>query len=621
MRKEKLPCAALNRVRIEDPFWSPYLRLVKEEMLPYQRKMLEDAKESHCLENFRIAAGRSKGSFEGWVFQDSDLAKWLEAVAYSLTWAPDPALEALADESIALMAAAQEENGYLNTYFTLNAPGKQFKNLKEGHELYTAGHEIEAAVAYYRATGKDALLNLMRKTADLICEVFHREEYALAVPGHEEIELAMVKLWEVTGEGRYLEMARDFLNRRGSTPNYLSEEHKMPDFVDVWHDKEPYRPDYGQSHLPVREQKTAEGHAVRAMYLYCAMVDVAAATGDETLFAAAERLFENAVTRRMYLTGGIGSSGFGERFTVDFDLPNDRGYAESCASIGLAMLARRLTQVTGDAGYLETMERALMNTVLAGVSLDGKRFFYVNPLEVWPENCLEGTSMAHVKPVRQRWFGCACCPPNIARTLASLGEYAFFTEGNTVYVNLPIGGTVNGVRLTSAFPWSGSLSLEIPDGMRVLLRVPSWLEEPAFTLDGEAGQPRAEQGWTVLENVHSFTLSGKIRPRILYADPRVRQDAGRCAVQYGPLVYCLEEVDNGPNLACLYLDPIAPLETRFVENRVVITGRGKRLVGEESSLYSETPPHFEETALTFTPYAFWGNRGEGEMTVWVKAAF
>ena len=444
MRTKKLNLLPLKALNVDDFFWNKYTGLVTKEIIPYQWKALNDevadAEPSYCIDNFKVAAGLKEGTFHGWVFQDTDLAKWLEAVAYSLSYEPNEVLEKLADDAIDLVGKAQQENGYINTHFSILHPGKQYCNLKEGHELYTTGHFIEAAIAYYEVTGKDKFLNIMKKNADLICEVFHTEKYKNAVPGHEEIELALMKLADVTGDDKYSDMAKDFVDRRGTEPNYLFNESKNEDFIDVWHDPNPYINEYGQNHLPVRKQKTAEGHAVRATYLYCAMADIAQKYQDESLFEACENLYNNIINKRMYITGGIGSSGVMERFTTDYDLPNDTNYSESCASIGLALFCRRMAQITGDSKYIDTMELALMNTVLAGIAMDGKSFFYVNPLEVWPDNCIPATDKNHVKPVRQKWFGCACCPPNIARTLSSLGEYLFMQSDDGLFINMFAGG-------------------------------------------------------------------------------------------------------------------------------------------------------------------------------------
>lgn len=647
MRKKKLNLIELADIRIEDKFWNRYTALVTKEIIPYQWKALNDkvegAEPSYCMRNFRVAAGIEQGDFEGFVFQDTDLAKWLEAVAYSLSYEKNEELETVADAAIELVGKAQEKNGYLDTYFSIREPGKQFKNLKEGHELYTAGHFIEAAVAYYRVTGKDELLRIMCRTADLICEVFHTERYWNAVPGHEEIELALVKLAETTGEQKYMDMAYDFVNRRGEKPNYLAEESSMEDFVDVWHDPKPYLKEYGQSHLPVRKQKTAEGHAVRAVYLYSAMADLAYAYRDEALFDACEALYRNITEKRMYITGGIGSSGILERFTTDYDLPNDTNYSESCASIGLAFFCRRMAQITGDAKYIDTMERALMNTVLAGIAIDGKSFFYVNPLEVWPENCMLSTDKEHVRPIRQKWFGCACCPPNIARTLASLGEYAVFIEENVLWLNLFTGGSIEtvlgGVALSllveSHFPYEGNIRIRVrakeeavrEETSELRIRIPVYAQNPRFFVDGEEIAPTLEKGYAILRGIWRNQVIDYVfgmKAEFIYANPNVRADNGKAALVRGPLVYCLEEEDNGSNLSALYVDTSQPLTESYEESllggTIVVHATGKRICQENwgNELYRTDKPERREVALQYVPYHSWGNRRYGEMVVWTK---
>ena len=627
----------LTHIRIEDSFWSPGTALVTEKIIPYQYQVLHDllpgVPESHCIRNFRIAAGLEEGNFRGWVFQDTDLAKWLEAVAWSLTYEPNPRLEQEADALIDLVGKAQQENGYLNTYFSTLHPGCQYCNLKEGHELYTAGHFIEAAVAYYEATGKDALLNIMRRCADHILQVFHSQDYLDAVPGHEEIELALVKLAKVTGEKKYADMALSFVDRRGCS-DYLEREHLLPRFVDVWHDRNPYHTPYGQAHKPVRQQTTAEGHAVRALYLYSAMADLAGLYDDEGLLQACQALYENITQKRMYITGGVGSSGTLERFTTDYDLPNDTAYAESCASIALAMFCRRMASLTGQAKYMDTAERALMNTVLAGVSMDGTKFFYVNPLEVVPGFCMGATDKNHVKPQRQSWYGCACCPPNIARTLASLGSYAYSTDGENLWVDLYIGGTcqctVGGksarLCLSTDLPYAGSAQLHITgeealDGA-VYLRVPEYAEAPRILLNGQPYPIKSEKGYVKVPVQGSSTqiqLTFDMPARLVYGNARLAADAGKCAVVKGPLVYCLEEADNGEGLCGLWLDAEEPLREAPSEDLpgICITARGFQTVTGES-LYSTQKPQLVPACLRFVPYCFWGNRTPGEMAVWVK---
>lgn len=637
--EENLKYFALRDLKVDDPFWNRYKRLVTEEIIPYELDSLldriPDAPPSHCIRNLRIAAGLEEGEFDGFVFQDTDLAKWLEAVAYSLAYAPDPSLEKTADEMIELIGKAQEDNGYLNSYFSTRHPGKQFCNLKEGHELYTAGHFIEAAVAYYQVTGKDQFLRSMCRFADLICAVFRSEDYRDAVPGHEEIELALFKLWEVTGTEAYRAMAYEFINRRGAT-DYLSREHTLGRFVNVWHDRNPYIPEYGQAHAPVREQATAEGHAVRALYLYSAMADLAGSYRDEALLEACERLYENITQRRMYITGGVGSSGVLERFTTDFDLPNDTNYSESCASIALAMFCRRMTRATGEAGYIDTAELALYNTVLAGVALDGKSFFYVNPLEVVPSTCTPATDKGHVKPVRQKWFGCACCPPNIARTLASIGEYAFLGGKDSLRVNLYIGGTYHvrigdtPVEMTvrSGLPFEGTADLalrsQVPMKGALLLRIPGYAEAPLLRVNAAPYQLLTQQGYARIElegTYQQVEFRFEMPAKLLYADPRVAADAGKCAVKKGPLVYCLEQTDNGENLAGLQIDTKNPLreylDGSLFGGTTVVEAKGFRLCWS-GGLYSTRAPDRQPVTLKFVPYCFWGNREPGEMAVWVR---
>ncbi len=631
----------LNRLHIDDAFWNRYTALVTGKILPYQYRtlndLLPDAEPSHSVHNLRVAAGLEEGTFQGYVFQDTDVAKWLEAVAYSLSYEPDPQLEQTADEMIRLIGQAQEENGYLDTYFSILHPGKQFCNLKEGHELYTAGHFIEAAVAYYQVTGKTEFLKIMCACADNICRVFHQPEYQDAVPGHEEIELALCKLADATGNESYRQMALEFINRRGCS-DYLSREHTLERYVDVWHDRNPYLPEYGQAHAPVREQSTAEGHAVRALYLYSAMADLALAYGDTSLLDACRRLYDNITQKRMYITGGVGSSGTLERFTTDYDLPNDTNYSESCASIALAMFCLRMARMTGEARYMDTAELALMNTVLSGVAQDGERFFYVNPLEVIPSACMPATDKAHVKPVRQKWFGCACCPPNIARTLASLGTYIFFQGEDSVWVNLYISGSYEAelsgvpvvVQMDSHLPYHGLATVTVtasqPVRGRLLLRIPDYAEHLQVTQGGQPVSPPVEKGYAVLpvEGTQcQVQLRFQMPARLIYADPRVAADAGKCAVKKGPLVYCLEEADNGANLAGLWIDPERPLTECWDDSlpgggAMAVTGEGWGLCWESDTLYSTQMPRPAPCRLRFVPYFLWGNREEGEMSVWVR---
>ncbi|WP_338044359.1 glycoside hydrolase family 127 protein [Paenibacillus pinistramenti] len=403
-------------IHIQDEFWSEYVRLVREVMVPYQWEALNDnvegAEPSHAIANFRIAGGLEQGEFYGMVFQDSDVAKWLEAVAYLLETRPDPQLEEVADSVIDIVVKAQREDGYINTYFTLKEPGHEWTNLAECHELYCAGHMIEAATAYYRATGKRKLLDAVCRFADYMDKVFGTEPGKLhGYDGHQEIELALVKLFQATGEEKYLQLSRYFLDQRGAKPHFFEEEWEnrgrtvhFPQ-LSMAHDHL-----YNQSHLPVREQHQAEGHAVRLVYMCTAMADIAAETGDIEMLAACDRLWNSIVNRRMYITGGIGSMEQGESFTADYDLPGDLAYAETCASVGLIFFARRMRKLRRSSTYADIIERALYNTVISGMSLDGTKFFYVNPLEVYPDVIGKNKNYDHVKPERQGWFTCLPAP-------------------------------------------------------------------------------------------------------------------------------------------------------------------------------------------------------------------
>lgn len=639
----KLKPVDLKKIKINDAFWSKHIRLVREEVIPYQwnamNDLVPDAEPSHCLENFKIAAGRKEGEFYGAVFQDTDIAKWLEAVGLSLACQPDEALEKRADEVIDLIAGAQQEDGYLDTYFIIKEPENRWKDLCAGHELYTAGHMMEAAVAYYLGTGKKKFLEVVMKLADLICDTFGFEEGKNhGYPGHQEVEIGLIKLYYVTGERKYLDQAKYFIDARGVGDNYFLEEIKRPDYKYIFPEFIGYQPEYSQSDVPVREQTKAEGHAVRAVYMYCAMADLAYEYQDKELMKACETLWKNIVQKQMYITGGIGSSGILERFTVDYDLPNDYNYSESCASIGLALFGLRMANITREASYIDTIERALYNTVLAGIALDGKSFFYVNPLEVWPEACMPRTSKEHVKPVRQKWFGVACCPPNIARTLASLGQYIYSRGRDELYVNLFIGNETDivygeteiHVNMETAFPFKNELKLQLSGvaetGLKLAIRIPSYAENYRVWTDGKETDYDTEKGYAVIFVESDVVLEVKFEApaRFIRANPNVRADCGKTALVKGPLVYCLEEIDNGKNLSALYADtkaPITEVESELFGGITRLVFRGKRMSESEwrqDELYAEHGVVLEDTELKAVPYAYWNNRGIGEMAVWIK---
>ncbi|MNI13284.1 Non-reducing end beta-L-arabinofuranosidase [compost metagenome] len=633
---------------IRDDFWGRYIQLVQEVVIPYQYEALHDrvpeAEPSHAIANFEIAAGRRTGEFHGFVFQDSDVAKWLEAVGYSLKLKRDPGLEARADAVIDLVAAAQQPDGYLNTYFTVKEPGKRWTNLQDCHELYCAGHFIEAAVAYYEATGKDKLLNTMRRMADHIGSVFGPEAGKLkGYDGHQEIELALVKLYRLTGEEKYLKLSSFFIDQRGQEPNFLRQEWEARGRVTHWSGTQTNSmdPSYNQAHLPVREQTEAVGHAVRAVYMYTAMADLAALTKDSALRDACVRLWDNLTGKQMYITGGIGSTHQGEAFTFDYDLPNDTVYAETCASIGLIFFARRMLELEPDARYADVMERALYNNVLGSMAQDGKHYFYVNPLEVWPQACTCNPDKHHVKSERQGWFGCACCPPNVARLLTSMNQYIYTVHGDTLYTNLYIGSelktTLRGTAVTvtqqSNYPWEGTITLKVNPAeaaeFGIALRIPSWSSSAEIRVGGEklSLDESVEQGYCVIRRVwnagDTIELKLPMEAHRVYAHPELRADAGKTAIQRGPLVYCLEAADNGTPLNSIALHESAPFTEHFEDSllggAVVVKGQGSRIeqAGWSGGLYSRAKAPVEAATITAIPYYLWGNRGSGEMKVWI----
>ena len=637
----------LTDIQIQDPFWDTLRETVRANAIPYQWNALNDAvpgaEPSGCLRNFRIAAGMEPGEHRGFVFQDSDAAKWLEGAAYSLMSRPDPKLEAKADELVKTIIAAQKPDGYLNTYYTITAPEKRFTNLRDDHELYCLGHLIEAAVAYYRATGKTALLDAMVKYVDLVDGVFGPEPEKLhGYPGHPELELALVKLYGVTGNERHLRLAGYFVDTRGTAPLFFEEEEKNNGNGKYYFADGPLGYAYCQADRSVREQQEAEGHAVRAMYLYSAMADLARLTGDAGLRNACERLWASVTEKRMYITGAIGSSPYGEAFTFDYDLPNDTVYGETCAAIGLVFWARRMLLLEPEGKYADVMERALYNCVLSGMQLDGRSFFYVNPLEVLPEACVKDHGKQHVRFRRQPWFGCACCPPNLVRLLMSLEEYLYSAAGDTVYVHLYVsgeaefrlpGGTIR-LHCRTDYPWDGRIRFRIqaeaPVSAVLALRLPEWSPQYRLRINGEAAEPRAERGYLPVERLwqdgDALELDLELKPALYAASPNVAEDAGKAAMVCGPLVYCAEEADNGPQLHRLGFDPTAEAERQSASDLpcsykaiTVVGWRDRDRSPQGGSLYRPLgKPERERVRLRLIPYFLWANRSPGEMRVWLR---
>ena len=631
----------LNQVRFTRGFLAERVRLVREVVSPYQWEALNDrvagAEPSGCVHNFQVAAGEKPGKFYGLFWQDSDLAKWIEAAAYRLATHADAALEAELDRLIATLAKAQGADGYLNTYFQLVEPQNRWANLRDCHELYVAGHMIEAGVAHFQATGKRTLLAVVRKLADLIERTFGLGPGQIpGYCGHEEIELALVKLARATGETRYAQLAAYFIDQRGQSPNYLMEESRRRADPLPWH---MYFDGLAtlQAARPVRELTEPVGHAVRQMYLLAAMADLAHELGDASLVRSCHTLWSSLVSRHLYITGGVGSEPYGEKFTEPFDLPPDRAYSETCAAIGVIFFARRMLDLELRGEFADVMERSLYNNVLSGMSLDGTKFFYVNPLELIPAVAKRRYECHLVKTQRVGWFGCACCPPNVARLFASLADYVASLRPDGIALHLyaesdlrfTVGGAEVKFALRTDYPWTEEVAIEVrpaaPLEFTLQLRIPGWCRGATLAINGQSQPLAPVKGYAVLRRVwqpgDKIFLTLPMPIERVRADPRLSTAAGKVALQRGPVVYCLEEPDNGANLAAVTLPRTASLTARrdatLLGGCVVIEGQGVR-VQPSPSLYTTTPPKTEALSLRAIPYGLWANRGEGEMRVWIQ---
>ncbi|MEW6756170.1 MAG: beta-L-arabinofuranosidase domain-containing protein [Candidatus Latescibacterota bacterium] len=556
-------------------------------------------------------------------------SQWLEAACCALRAGPDAELAACVESTIDLLGRLQREDGYLNSWFIMVQPERRWTNLRDEHELYCAGHLMEAAVAHHAATGSRRFLEMLCRYADHIASVFGTGPgQKRGYPGHEEIELALVKLHHATGQPRYLDLARYFVDERGrQPPHYYDVEARARGEAPG---PRPRTYEYNQAHLPVRQQRTAEGHAVRAMYLYAAMTDLARQDGDRELAEASLALWDNVCRRQMYVTGGVGAAHHGERFTQDWDLPEESAYCETCAAIGLVFWNHRLLNLFGDGRFADVLERALYNGVASGVSLSGDRYFYVNPLASLGDH--------H----RQEWFGCACCPPNLARLFASIGQYAY-SQGAEAWVHLyeagnaelEVAGRPVHLRVDTAYPWQGRVEVTVDPGVQadlaLNLRLPGWCRRARVRLNGEEleaapltrrGYLRLARPWRPLDRVE---LEMDMPVERVHAHPAVRMANGKAALQRGPVVYCVEGADGHPlPLSRLALAREAGLR---VEHRPEVLGgidvlRGQALCiddrGWDGILYRAAVPETRVCELTAVPYCVWDNRQPGRMLVWLR---
>jgi uncharacterized protein len=634
-----------SKITIKDEFWCRYTEMIREKTIPYQWKVLNDQVEgvdkSAAIENFKIAAGEKTGEFFGYRFQDSDVAKWLETVAYSLAAKRDEKLEALVDETIDLIGRTQQDDGYLVTKFIISKQEKRYTDLSRNHELYISGHMMEAAVAYFEATGKKKFLEIMCRNADHLCDTFGVEDSKIpGYPGHQVVEMALVRLFEVTGEKRYLELSKYFIDQRGKKPNYILSETKKRGESDVYSkhfgDK---LLDYLQAHESIDKQKVATGHAVRAVYMYSAIVDLAARYNDKKLINASLELWNNVTRKQMFITGGIGSQNFWEGFSFDYDLPNSTTYNETCASIGLVFWARRMNQLELNGEYDDILEQILYNGLLSGISLDGTKYFYVNPLEINPQTARGRKDTDHVEPNRRGWFGCACCPPNIARLIASIAEYIYSYDEDTLVIHQYISNKTSlslnnesiDFEMRGSYLKDGKVKIDIyldkSIEFAVKLRVPRWCDGAVITVNSQPIEISTENGYCKIDrkwqSEDSIEIDFPMQVKIVRSNPKVQTNAGKAAIMRGPVVYCLEETDNGPLLSSITFNENTLFNEIYtpdlLEGITVLEFDGfKESDGWGDELYRTKPKDKKKIKLMAVPYYAWNNRGEGEMMVWIR---
>lgn len=611
-----------EKVRLTDSFWQPRVETLRTTTMAH---VFDWCEKTGRIANFEIAAGQKQGPHEGYFFNDSDVYKAIEGAAYLLQLQPDPQWQQRVDKVIDIIAAAQQDDGYLNTYFQVAKPGERWTN-DRFHELYCAGHLIEAGIAYFHATGERKLLDIAIRFANHIDQTFGPGK-RLEAPEHPEIELALVKLWRETNDDRYLKLSQFFVEQRGQDRG-----------------REPWG-EYAQDQAPIREQTAVVGHAVRAMYLYSAMTDLTGIVGaekgfDETL----DRLWKDLTERKMYITGGVGVSQSNEGFTESYDLPNEHSYAETCASIGLALWAERMCRLHHDGQYADVLERVIYNGALSGVSLSGDKFLYANPLASRGlggkkhGSAGQGDSECHRRP----WFTCACCPPNVLRFFPQVGGMIYARDGDDIYVNLyvgsettiPVAGT--NVKLVQAtqYPWDGGVKIglapEEPTEFTLYLRIPGWCEAPHLSVNRMAfPELEIKNGYVAVtrkwQRGDTVLLGLSMSVKRMVSHPEVGADVGRTALMRGPLVYCFEQADSPDGVLDMVISPKGSIATEerpdLLDGVVVLHGQGTLLQRSawEGKLYQPLEALVAQP-LNFTavPYYAWDNRSPGEMIVWVR---
>ncbi|TCD53659.1 glycoside hydrolase family 127 protein [Alloscardovia theropitheci] len=663
-------------VTVTSPFWKQYRENVAKEVIPYQWAVINDEQQidipedpsgvevealshewSHAVRNLRVVAGDENADFNGMVFQDSDVYKWLEEAAYALAYDNNPELKKICDELIDLIARAQDEDGYLDTPFQIKSGSynarPRFSQLQQSHEMYVMGHYIEAGVAYYEVTGNEQALNIARKMADCLDENFGDEEGKIhGSDGHPEIELALARLYEATHEERYLKLAQFFIDVRGKDPHFYDNQNRAAresGATPIFPQMLGWSHEYTQTARTIREQQTAEGHAVRVAYMLTGVAHVARLAKDEGLRETAQRLWEDIVRRRMYLTGGIGSTHVGEAFTYDYDLPNDTMYGESCASVGMSFFARQMLDISIKGEYADVLEKEIFNGAISGIALDGKHFYYVNPLEADPQASEHNPDRAHVLMHRAEWFGCACCPANIARFIASIDRYLYTVreEERVIAAHQFIANDAeffDGITVSqkSNFPWEGNveLTVDVPTGaepVKFMVRIPQWSRSNYSLLINGTDVTQStsledgfvsfilEPGTTVLD------LEFDMSVHYMRSKSNVRHDVGKVAVMRGPVVYCAEESDNAGPLWNYRVEreSVHHASSEYVAHelngieRVIIPALKRVDDATDAPLYMDAhdvEPE-ERTTLSLIPYYAWANREIGQMQVWFDSNF
>ncbi|MBT1181460.1 glycoside hydrolase family 127 protein [Bifidobacterium sp. CP2] len=655
------------KVTITSPFWKQRRDQIVESVIPYQWGVMNDEidtvvpddpagnqlsdNKSHAVANLKVAAGELDDEFHGMVFQDSDVYKWLEEAAYALAYHPDPELKALCDRTVDLIARAQQPDGYLDTPYQIKsgiwAERPRFSLIQQSHEMYVMGHYIEAAVAYHEVTGNEQALDVARKMADCLDANFGPEDGKIhGADGHPEIELALAKLYDVTHEQRYLTLAQYLIDVRGQDPKFYDKQREAMHGDNIFPDLGFYKPEYFQAAEPVRKQQHANGHAVRVGYLCTGIAHVARLTGDEDLMETAKRFWRSIVTKRMYVTGAIGSTHVGESFTYDYDLPNDTMYGETCASVSMSMFAQQMLLAEPKGEYADVLEKELFNGSIAGISLDGKQYYYVNALETTPDG-LANPDRHHVLSHRVDWFGCACCPANIARLIASVDRYIYTVRdgGATVLSHQFIANEAafdNGLAVTqeSNFPWDGyvafhvSLPADAAAPVRFGVRIPAW-SASAFALkrDGEPVAASVRDGFVYFDvapgDAFALTLDLDMSVKFVRANSHVRSDAGQVAVMRGPLVYCAEQADNEGDLWSYRLaDGVTGVSADVAfkpdllggVDTIALPAVREEADGDDAPLYlpADEPRKGEAATLTLVPYYSWANRELGQMRVFQR---